>query len=259
MTTSSRKFLSALLFIGLCSCKDNATSQNNVAVKDSVATAKTAITKDFKDQKRYVIAPNGLSLRKEASLESEKLTTMPLGSEVVLLEEGGPEILEVEHIKGKMLKLGYDGLVGYAFSGYLSPIRLRSADESTEAYILNLKETFPDIHFESRPTDPDFHEGAIDTYTLPVTNWHEAFYLVAGIYELPKSLGFPNPKGPDKEILEEPNKPEEVWSSDMGITRTKNTLTKIVYSYRAEGFGYSVEITRPDNTDFRIEYLVFVD
>jgi hypothetical protein len=83
--------------------------------------------------------------------------------------------------------------------------------------------------------------------------------LVAGIYELPKSLGFPNPKGPDKEILEEPNKPEEVWSSDMGITRTKNTLTKIVYSYRAEGFGYSVEITRPDNTDSRIEYLVFVD
>ncbi len=256
--TNLKISLFAFLCVGLFSCKDKALPQKTETVKESTTT-KTDIESSFEAEKQYVIAPNGLSLRKEASLDSEKLAIMPLGSEVLRLEKGSPETLEVEHIKGSMLKLGYDGQVGYAFSGYLSPIRLRLPDESTEEYILKLKETFPSITFESKSTDPDFHEGAIDTYTLPATSWNEVYYLVASIYELPKTLGFPNPVGPDKELLEEPNKPEEVWSSDMGITRTNNTLTKILYSYRMEGFGYSVEITRPDNADFRIEYLVFVD
>lgn len=262
MNKQAPLLLLLLLCISLYSCKDKAAktvSQETDNSKINAVNPETTSGEVFQTQKLYVIAPNGLSLRKENSLESEKLAGMPLGSEVLLLEGNNTADLEVEHIKGSMLKVGFDGQVGYAFSGYLSPIWLRSENEDTKAHLLKLKETFPSISFESKRTDPDFHEGNIDTFTLPASTWHEAFYVVAGIYDLPKSFGFPNPSGPDKEILEEPNKPEEIWSSDLEVERANNTLTKITYGYRAEGFGYSVEITRPNTADFRIEHLAFVD
>ena len=221
----------------------------------SLGQTKKAIAKDI----RYVIAPNGLSLRKENTLKSEKITVLPLGSKLFLLKEAKDNSIEVENIKGGMHKVSYNGVTGYCFSGYLSPLYLPNEEQATEEYLYELKKYYPKITLESKPTSPDFHEGNIDTFTLPASSWHEIFYLVRGIYLLPKSFSYPNPSGPDEEIIEEPNKPEEVWSSSMTFTRTDNTLENITYYYRAEGFGYSIEITKAENEFFSIQHLAFVD
>ncbi|MGB3152838.1 MAG: SH3 domain-containing protein [Maribacter sp.] len=262
MNKKALLLLLLVLCIGLFSCNHKAAktgSQKTDNSKNTADSTKTDTSKIFQRQKLYVIAPNGLSLRKENSLESQKLIGMPLGSQVLLLEKSNTANLEIEHIKGNMLKVSFDGQVGYAFSGYVSPIWLRSENEDIEAYLTKLKETFPSVSFESKRTNPDFHEGIIDTITLPASSWSEAFYLISAIYELPKSLGFPNPTGSDKELLEEPNKPEETWFSELDVERANNTLTKITYNYRTEGFGDIISLTRLESNKFQVEHIGFVD
>lgn len=246
-----------ILSITLFACRNN--PGKTVPQKEDTTKSNETESIVVDQRKLYIIAPAGLSLRKENSLDSEKLAGMPLGAEVLLLEKSKTHTLEVEHIKGGMHKIRYNGTTGYAFNGYLSPIYLPLKDESTEAYIIKLKNTFPNITYNSKPTEPDFHEGTVNTYTLPASTWHEAFYVVKGIYDLPKSLGFPNPSGPDKESLQDPNKPEHVWSSGLDIERANDTLKKITYAYRAEGFGYSVDIIKAPTTGFQVTHLGFVD
>jgi len=208
---------------------------------------------------RYVIAPSGLSLRKQNSLKSEKILVMPLGSKVHLLEEAPNKTIEVEYIKGGMHKVSYNGLIGYCFSGYLSSLYLPKKKQTTEEYLYELQKHFSDIKLESKPTDSDFHEGNIDMYSLPASSWHEIFYLIRGIYLLPKSFSYPNPLGPNQEIIADPKKPEDVWSSTMTFTRNAKTLESIRYVYRTEGFGFSIEITAAENGFFAIKHLAFVD
>jgi len=206
-----------------------------------------------------VLAPNGLSLRKTKSLDSEKLTVMPLGSEVTLLEAASEISLEIEHIKGGMHKVNYNGQIGYAFSGFLGAFELQKPNEELATYIGRLQEKYPSLNYESKDNDPDFHEGVTETFTLPASNWAEAYYAAATACAIPKSLGFPSPQGPLEEIIADPEKPTNVWSSDLNITRNKNNLEKIVYGFRTEGFGSAVTIERDNNTTFRITYLRFVD
>ena len=263
MKNSIVPVLCALLILGLDSCKN---------IADEKATQETAQsqTEDTEvplqsDQNsepvyRYVMVPNGLSLRKDNTLDSEKLAGMPFRSEVVLLEEATEKPLEVEHIKGGMHKIQYDGKTGYAFSGFLSSLPMpQEEEEGTEAYIAKLKERFSGVTYESRPNDPDFHDGVTDTFTLPAASWHEAYYLVAAMQQFPKNLEFPSPAGSDLETIADPEKPKDAWDSFLTVTRKNNTLEKIEYSYRAEGFGYVVTIVRESEKLFRIEHLSFVD
>jgi len=184
---------------------------------------------------------------------------MPLGSKLILLEEATEKTIEVENSKGGMHKVSFNGVIGYCFSEYLSQLYLPKKDQAVEAYLTELKEYFPSIKLESKETPEDFHEGYIDTYILPASGWHEIFYLIRGIYQLPKSFSYPSPSGPAQETIEEPNKPKEVWSSLMVFNRTADDFENITYAYRAEGFGYSVEITSAENGFFNIKYLIYVD
>jgi len=254
-------FLVAISFV-LNSCKEeakNEIAEDNAISSDSLTKDTSVEEKRAAEQKYYVIAPSGLSLRKDNNLQSEKLLGMLLGSEVLLLEAAATNEIEVEHIKGGMHKISYNGQTGYAFSGYLSPIHLPKQNQATEDYLADLKEEFPEVRFKSKANDPDFHEGTTDTFTLPATSWHEAFYIVSAMYQLPKSLGFPNPSGPEQTVTEDTKKPKDAWDSFLTATRKNNSLEKIEYSYRAEGFGYTVTITRPTDTGFAVEYLGFVD
>ncbi|MFS4492907.1 SH3 domain-containing protein [Maribacter sp. 2308TA10-17] len=207
----------------------------------------------------YVLTPSGLSLRKEDNLSSEKLATMPLGSPVILLDAPAATDMAIENIEGAMLEVQYEGQRGFAFSGYLSPIRLLKEGESVEDYIADLKKTYPDISYESKANDPDFHEGTTDTFVLPVSQWHEAYYIVSAMYGIPKSLGFPNPEGAAKTVTEDPKKPADVWDSFIATEREGNSLKKIEYSHRAEGFGYGVDMVRKSPNSFLVSYLGFVD
>jgi hypothetical protein len=207
----------------------------------------------------YVLAPNGLSLRKTKSLDSEKLAVMRLGSAVTLLEAASEISLEIEHIKGGMHKVSYNGQIGYAFSGFLGAFALRKPEEQMANYLGRLQEKYPSLSYESKNNGPNFHEGVTETFTLPANNWPKAFYAAATACAIPKSLGFPSPLGPTEETIADPEKPTDVWGSDLNITRNQNNLEKIVYGFRTEGFGSAVTIERDSDTTFRVTYLRFVD
>ena len=68
----------------------------------------------------YVLAPSGLNLRKEAKANSEKLTNIPYGAQVELITKPEESSMLVDQIPGGMAKVSYEGLIGYAFDGYLS-------------------------------------------------------------------------------------------------------------------------------------------
>jgi len=251
------------LFIGLVSCKETPAKDSAKQTAQSETNDPKISPHEEQDSQleyRYVMVPNGLSLRATNTLDSEKLAVMPFKSKVVLLEEASDKPIEVEHIKGGMHKIRYEGQTGFAFSGFLSQLPLPQEEEqSTEDYIATLKEQFPDVTFESKANDPEFHEGSTVTFTLPATNWHEAFYIVSAMYQSPKTLGFPKPSGPELETIEDPEKPQEVWDSFLTVTRENNSFKKIEYDYRAEGFGYGYDIVRESDKLFRVEYLGFVD
>lgn len=259
--SSNNSFICVLTYAFLTclgSCKES-TKQ----IAQAEAIDKLLVLPEHQDTSlgdRYVMVPNGLSLRADNTLNSHKLTVMPFGSRAVLLQKGADTSLEVEHIKGGMHKIRYEGKTGFAFSGFLSHLPMpEKEDQSTEEYIAKLKERYPQVTFESKPNDPDFHEGTTDTFTLPAKSWHEAFYIVAAMYRLPNTLGFPNSSGPERETFEDPDKTQEVWDSFLTVNRENNKLKKIEYSYRAEGYGYGYHIVRESENLFQIEYLGFVD
>ena len=262
MNNTIASLICLFLFLGLGSCKDashQSTTQQIAQSRPFDTESALRTTQDSEPVYRYVIAPNGLSLRATNSLDSKKLAGMPLGSRVTLLNESYETPLEIEYIKGGMQQVQYNEQIGYAFNGYLSPIPLAEKEQATEDYLADLKTRFPEVSYESRPNDPDFHEGTTDTYTIPATTWHEAYYLVAALYRSPKTLGFPNPAGPDLELFEDPEKPDDVWDSFLTATREKNALKKIGYDYRAAGFGYGYTIERESEKLFKVVYLGFVD
>jgi len=250
-------FLFPLLFVCLSSAQK--TEKQISKVSDASEQVNFVQTSDFETTFLYVIAPSGLSLRKEDDVASEKLASMPLGSQVTLIDSPVATDMIVEHIEGAMLEINYNGQTGFAFSGYLAPIRLLKKEEAVEDYIAALKKSHPNINYESKSNDPDFHEGITDTYVLPVSHWHEAYYIVSAMYKIPKSLGFPNPEGPVQSVIEDPKKPADVWDSFLTTQRENNTIKMIEYDYRVEGSGYQLDIIRKSQNEFLITYLVFVD
>jgi len=252
-------FLALLTLLVSSAFKNTQSNGNTNKIAQHTANTLSTKVKTANAITLYVLAPNGLSLRKENTLDSEKLTVMPRGSAVQLLEAAPTTDIEIEHIQGGMHKVHYQGQIGYAFSGFLSPFELMEEHGNINEYINHLKEKYPSLSYESVPNGPDFHEGYTETFTLPAKHWHEAYYAVAALAYVPKTLGFPKPYGPVEETIEDPNKPEETWASDLIITRKENTLEKIVYGYRTEGFGASVTLTRQADAVFKVSYLRFVD
>ena len=249
-------FLSVLLF-GACKEVEPKTNELPLAQNTDTIHDKAAATQT--NTMRYVLALNGLSLRKENTLGSEKLTIMPLGSAVALLEAASDTLLEVEHIKGGMHKIAYQGETGYAFSGFLGNFELPIKDEDVETYMARLKKKYPHLTYKSEDNDPDFHEGYTETFTLPANNWPEAYYATAATCHFPKRLGLPASNGPDQETMEDPEKPADAWSSYLTVTRKQNELQTIEYAYRTLGFGSLVTIERDNEKEFRVTYLRFVD
>lgn len=226
---------------------------------DELEAIEAEQAKDLENAYFYVIAPNGLSLRKSGFTDSEKILTIPFGAKLKQLAPIYTIDLTVENIDGSMMEVLYKGREGYVFSGFLSKYPVPNKDEATEAYVKRLKAIDSDVSFETKETDPDFHEGVVETTFLPSIEWHEAFYLTKATYSIPKSFSFPGHKGVKSETIEQPDKEDDVWSSFLWVKRNSTQLDTIQYSWRAEGSGYLVNITKPNQNQFKIEYTGFVD
>lgn len=259
-------FYIGLIIIVISACKNNAENESipTETTKEKMQTVQEEINKDntinnTSQNTKYVMVPNGLSLRKEANVASEKVAVMPLGSTVTVLEN--PEHLDitVEGITGGMSKVQFENKTGYAFSGFLSRYPIAFKDESTEDYIQKLKKEHPKIEFNRKETDPDFHQGIIETILIPKTSWHEAYYMAKAMYRIPASLSFPGYKGETKESIEQKDKEEYVWFSTLNVIRSSQKLDTLHYLWRAEGGGMQTMLTKTKEGSFKIKSVSFAD
>ena len=223
------------------SCKNDAKNKTETpaVVKDSIAEAVP--------QMLYVTAVSGLTLREQPNLQSAKLTVMPLGSAVELVRTERKTTMNVAGIEGAMDAVAYQDKNGFAFNGFLSQFFPPAQNASSKAYAEKLKEYFPGVVYSETTGGTASKPTKTETLILPTDKWHEAFFTAQQLFEIPHSFAFPNPKGSNNETQQNSQKKKTDFISELQISRQGNALQKIVYSYKTEGFGYTVIITKEGN------------
>ncbi|MFC7356249.1 SH3 domain-containing protein [Jejudonia soesokkakensis] len=196
----------------------------------------------------YVTAPSGLTLREHNNLNSEKLAVMPYGTKLKVIVSETENTMNVGGIDGGMNKVEYNHKTGFAFNGFLSKFFPPERDMKAKMYVADLQKKFPEASYTESTGGTASKPTNSETVILPTQNWHEAFYIAQKLYDIPSSFSFPNPKGRDAQTIQNSNKPEAIFLSDLQIERIDNNLDKIAYVQAGTGYGSSVTLTKQDNT-----------
>ena len=98
-----------------------------------------------------VVAPSGLKMRAQPTMDSEVLYVIPTRSAVVMMntEMIPPVQDEVGYMKGSWVYVGYEGEEGYVFDGFLSSLPLPINEFEMTQFDLDLiypLETYMDYH-----------------------------------------------------------------------------------------------------------------
>ena len=196
------------------------------------------------DQYMYVTAPSGLTLRAYANLQSDKLARMPYGTKVRVIKAEGNETMNVAGIKGGMDEVAYNHKKGYAFNGYLSKYFPPELNITPKGYASELKEQFPEVIYTEQIGGTASNPVNTQTLTLPGAQWHEAYIIAQRLFDFPKEFDVPNPKGKEKEVVVDSKPKKGIWTSQLEIDRTDNTLSKISYVYGSKKFDAAVTISK---------------
>lgn len=108
---------------------------------------------EYNFPKLSCVAKSNLSIRESNNLSSKKIGSIPYGESVIILNkttksEGFSQMsyyntvdtkgdLKVEDLTSKMIKILYKGQIGYAYGGYLLPLRKYEAEDGKYAPNLN--------------------------------------------------------------------------------------------------------------------------
>lgn len=195
----------------------------------------------------YVTAVSGLSLREQPDLQSNKLTVMPLGSKVKVLENDNSTNLNVGGIDGKMAAVEYNNLQGFAFNGFMSKFLPTGDKAVAKDYAENLKSAFPEVSYSESKGDSVSRPKKIQTLLLPTEKWHEAFFVAQQLYDIPRQFAFPTPKGSNNEVQKDSHKKKGIETSELRIQRNNNLLEKITYLSVMPKYGWTVTITKEGN------------
>ncbi|MCW9036815.1 SH3 domain-containing protein [Altibacter sp.] len=230
-----------VLTFAFFACK-NETKSETEALPEDLAVAEAS--EETSPEYLYVTASSGLTLRQHNNLNSEKLAVMPYGTKVKIISEEKETTMTVGGIKGGMHEVEYNQHSGYAFNGYLSRFFPPDEDMKPKAYAEALKEQFPKVSFSETTGGTASNPSNTASLLLPTTQWHEAFYIAKQLFEIPTEFAFPEPKGSNEEVVKETKPKSGVWTSQLLVNRENDQLEKIIYSYRTEGFRYTVTISQ---------------
>jgi len=240
-------------FTFLFSCKNNA--KNSGEAQTVVADT---IQKKTIPEFKYVTAVSGLTLREQPNLQSNKLTVMPLGSKVNVLNGDTKNTMHVGGIDGAMDEIEYNGQKGFAFNGFLSRFLPPGEAVSAKNYAEALKKEFPKVAFSEATGGTVSKPTKTETLILPTEKWHVGFFTAQQLFNIPRVFAFPNPKGANNETQQNSTKKKADYISELQISRNNNTLQKIEYRYKTEGFGSTVTITK-ESGGMKLEKVEFAD
>ena len=160
-------FLLAILFFG---CDEVKPKQERSSIVDSVEGLTFAETENY-----YVLAENGLRMREEPELSSEKVATIKYGSKVQVIPTDGHDIKPVNGLFGSMVKgiQGRDN--GYVFDGYLSSIPVPTVGQREKDYVKSLQAKGYPAKYDEIDIDDGMELEEI--LTLPTRSLQEAFLI----------------------------------------------------------------------------------
>ncbi|MCG2419976.1 SH3 domain-containing protein [Aequorivita sp. F47161] len=238
MKTVAFSILALAGFTFLFSCKNDAKTneETQTVVTDSIPT-------ETAPDALYVTAVSGLTLREFPNLQSAKLTVMPLGTKVKIVNAEGKTTMNVGGIDGAMDEVEFNNQKGFAFNGFLSKFFPPGEDASAKLYAEELRKDFPKVSYSEATGGTASKPTKTETLILPTNKWHEAFFTAQQLFDIPRQFAFPNPKGANSETQQNNDKKKGDFISELQISRNENVLQKIVYFYKTTGFGYTVTIT----------------
>lgn len=231
----------------LFSCKNDVKKD-----EDSTTIVTDSIPQETTPEFMYVSAVSGLTLRKYNNLQSEKLSVMPLGTKVKIINAESKTTMNVGGIEGAMDEVEYNHQKGFAFNGFLSKFFPPELDASAKSYSEELKKDYATVNYSEATGGTASKPTKTETLIIPTDKWHEAFFTAQQLFDIPKEFAFPNPKGSNNETQQNGNKKKNDLTSELQISRSDNELQKILYNYRTQGFGYTVTITK-DGGNMKIE------
>ena len=214
------------------------------------------------DDRRYVMAPNGLNLREGPSAQAARLLTLPMGAAVELLAPGTGSPLVVDGLSGGMAQVRWEGQTGFVFEGYLCPFPPPAGEpRDVGAYVEQLRALGYDVYQESINRDWGGYYQAEEAFVLPAQDWATAFLVAQRLFPELDAFAFPGLSGPAEQEISHPREDDLAWENVLRVTRRGQAgLLSLVYTYRAEGFGTVIRINPdPDIQGLRISRLSIAD
>jgi hypothetical protein len=202
-------FLS-LLFFGCGNNNTADTGTNTVSADQNAAAQPTG-------KMVFIYASSGLNMRKTPSLEGEKLTKVPYGAAVEVLEDSNPPVtMTYEGLKGKWIYVKFGADKGYVFEGFMgrlpvpqpgvtffdyfrknfAPLKkivtneYRNEDNGDEVFYTLDVDFFYDMGIIIKKYE--YSEGGDETVTIPDMTIQEAFVFLK-LFNIPtlKGISFP--------------------------------------------------------------------
>ena len=201
----------------------------------------------------YVLAPNGLNMRRGADAASSKIMTLAYGTKVELIQPAAQRNMRIDNFPGGMAKVKVGSQEGYVFDGYLSRMPAPSQDQDQEdivaAYVEKARAAGLFVIYEKCHYDADGYYRSEDTITPdPIADWAGAYLLAQRLFDIPTTLPFPKPSQQKEEVIHNSKKLEYAWEDSLRVFRNeKGVIIRMVREVRMEGGGSVVTISR--NTD----------
>ncbi|MFT4849150.1 MAG: hypothetical protein ACI83B_001688 [Sediminicola sp.] len=231
----------------LASCKNKSSEPETDISLNDIALADTAIEESIPEY-LYVTASSGLSLREYNNLSSDRLAKMPYGTKVKVIVTENKLTMNVGGIPGGMNELEFNRKKGFAFNGYLSKFFPPERDIKVKGYARELKTYFPAVGYTESVGGSASKPSNTETLSLPTTLWHEAFFVAQQLFDFPKEFDYPNPKGKDKQVIQNSKSKDKGWKNQLEVSRHDNELERIEYVYESQKFDSTITILKDGNT-----------
>ena len=194
-----------------------------------------------KDDVVYVHSMSGLSLRKLASTKAGRQAIMKYGAKLTIASR--PDLdktLVVENIKGYWVEVDFNGVKGYAFTGFLSRFPAPKT-KSMSAYLSLLEQSgFADAKYATSKTPRSETSGPVSQTSLTLLNADilDGFLIARRLFPIPDSLKLPEYQLNLRMTIDDPEKPDSILSRKLTVQIQKTGLpTSIVLRTRVQGSG----------------------
>lgn len=205
----------------------------------------------------YVLASSGLNLRTTSDPKSKVLTNMPYGSSVNKRSKSnhGPT-LTVENLEGHMIEVEFEGQIGFAFSGFLSPIPPPEGTPTDKyQYVRDYIASLEKQGFQASLQEAKTEESRLSV-DLPLVDFNAGFltmrrlFSVPNSYNLPelgKSISYSTPESPSQEAIDGPY--DYVTQSVTYTGTPSKGIKEIIYYDDNEVGGRDITITALDDAE----------